>query len=94
MRVTVSLAERRCVRIMLEPMSEIDEGMFPQKSGMDKSVGYLIAGVVVMLVFLLIVLGMGRIQSLTDDVNMEPVNFSQEDKAPEIGGTQSATLKE
>ena len=73
---------------MPEPLSNSDEGFYLKKSGIDRSVGYLIGGVVVLLFFLLTVLGMGRIQHLNRETNTSN-RFVPEEKSAEIGDTQS-----
>ncbi len=76
---------------MLDPMTDNDEGMYLKKSGIDRSVGYLIVGVVALLFFLLTVLGMGRIQNLSDESGAtKPV--TPEVKSAEIGDTKSADV--
>jgi hypothetical protein len=90
-----SLIERNGERNMLDPMAETDEGIYLKKSGIDTSVGWLIAGVVVLLFFLLTVLGMGSIQHLSDDVGASSTNkYAPEEKSAEIGDTQSVVPKE
>jgi hypothetical protein len=65
-------------------MAESDEGIYLPKSGMDRSIGYLIAGIVVLLFFLLTVLGMGRIQYLNDET-ANTDRYPVEEKSAEIG---------
>lgn len=78
---------------MLDPMAETDDGIYLKKSGIDRSVGYLIAGVVVLVFFLLTVLGMGRIQHLNDEAGNSS-RFTPEEKVSEIGGSDSGSAKE
>lgn len=79
---------------MLDPIAETDDGLYLKKSGIDKSVGYLIAGVVVLLFFLLTVVGMSRIQNMNDDVNTSQNRYVPQEKSAEIGDTQVALPKE
>lgn len=79
---------------MLDPMAEADDGIYLKKTGIDKSVGYLIAGVVVLLFFLLTVLGMGRIQHLSDEAGTTNRFNTPEETATEIGGTQPTPATE
>ncbi len=76
------------MRTMLDPMSNSDDEIYLKKSGIDRSVGYLIAGVVVLLFFLLTVLGMGRIQHRNDETGTAH-RYTPEQKSAEIGDTQS-----
>ena len=77
---------------MLDPMTDNDEGMYLKKSGIDRSVGYLIIGVVALLFFLLTVLGMGRIQTLSDESGTtKPVTPAE--KSAEIGDTKSVDVQ-
>jgi len=80
----------KVVRIMLDPTSNSDEGFYLKKNGIDRSVGYLIAAVVVMMFFLLTVLGMGQIQHLNNDVGTTK-RLPPEEKSAEIGDTQSSS---
>lgn len=73
---------------MLDPIAETDDGLYLKKSGIDKSVGYLIAGVVVLLFFLLTVVGMSRIQNMNDDVNTSQNRYVPQEKSAEIGDTK------
>lgn len=68
---------------MLDPLADNEDGIYLKKSGIDKSVGYLIAGVVVLLFFLLTVIGMSRIQRMSDDVSTN--KLAPEEKTAEIG---------
>jgi hypothetical protein len=72
---------------MLDHLSETDEAIYLKKSGIDRSVGYLIGGMVVLGFFMLIILTMGRIQTLSNN----PVNTHRTapgEKASEIGDNQ------
>jgi hypothetical protein len=78
---------------MLDPMTENDDGIYLRKSRIDRSVGYLIAGVVVLLFFLLTVMGMGRIQQLSDDAGASKPAIPEK-KVSEIGGTAATGLQD
>lgn len=78
---------------MLDPATEADDDIYLKKSGIDRSVGYLIAGVVVLVFFLATVLGMGKIQSLSDDAGNKN-RFAPTEKAAEIGDTETAGMKD
>ncbi len=52
--------------LLLDTPSDLDEPIYLKKNSIDRSLGYLLAGVAVMSFFLLSVLGMGRVQSLSD----------------------------
>ena len=73
---------------MQDPFAETDEGFYLKKNNIDRSVGYLIAGVVVLLFFLLTVMGMGRIQHMSDETGNSN-RFVPEQKSSEIGDTQA-----
>lgn len=40
--------------------------VYSNKGGIDRSIGYLVAGVVVLLFFLLTLLGIGQVQTMSD----------------------------
>lgn len=52
--------------LLLDTPRELDEPIYLKKNSIDRSIGYLVVGVAVMSFFLLSVLGMGRVQSLSD----------------------------
>ena len=52
--------------MLLDTLSELDEPVYLKKNSIDSSISYLLIGVAVMAFFLLSVLGMGRVQSLSD----------------------------
>lgn len=87
------LFERKVVSAMLDPITDNDDGMFHKRNGIDRSVGYLIAGVVVLLFFLLTVLGMGRLQQISGEAGTMP-RPPAEEKAADIGGFKEAELKD
>jgi len=76
---------------MLDPLADSDEGIFLKKSSIDRSVSFLIAGVVVLLFFLLTVLGMGRIQQMSDDT-AGANRYAPEEKAAEIGDVNKSDV--
>lgn len=77
---------------MLDPTTD-EDGIYLKKSNIDRSVGYLIAGVVVLIFFLLVVLGMGRLQHLSDDA-ANTDRFVPEEKAPEIGDSVGVGVRD
>ena len=79
--------KKKAMTIMLDPMAETDDGIYLKKSGIDRSVGYLIAGVIVLTFFLLTVLGMGRIQQRNDETGATN-RFVPEEKTAEIGDVE------
>lgn len=87
------MIERKFVSIMLDPLADTDDGVYLKKNTIDRSVGYLIAGVVVLMFFLLTVLGMGRIQHLNDETGHSN-RYVPEEKAPEIGDTEVVGVKD
>ena len=69
--------------MLLDTLSELDEPVYLKKNSIDRSLGYLVAGVAVMAFFLLSVLGMGRVQNLSDQaVGLKPV--AQEPRSADI----------
>lgn len=77
---------------MLDPTTD-EDGIYLRKSSIDRSVGYLIAGVVVLLFFLMVVLGMGRIQHMSDGAAATN-RFAPEEKSPEIGDAEGSGVKD
>lgn len=75
---------------MMNPMTENDDEIYLKKDGIDRSVGYLVAGIVVLLFFLLTILGMGRIQNLSGTPSTQN-RFAPEERASEIGGVEPST---
>ena len=60
--------------LLLDTPRELDEPIYLKKNSIDRSIGYLVVGVAVMSFFLLSVLGMGRVQSLSDKaIGIKPV---------------------
>ena len=60
--------------LMLDNPSELDEPVYLKKNSIVGSISYLLIGVAVMAFFLLSVLGMSRVQSLSDQaVGVKPV---------------------
>ncbi|MBS0201629.1 MAG: hypothetical protein JSS49_01930 [Planctomycetes bacterium] len=78
---------------MLDPTTESDDDIYLKKSGIDNSIGYLIAGVVVLVFFLVTVLGMGKIQSLSDEAGNKD-RFAPTEKTAEIGDVEAAGMKD
>jgi uncharacterized membrane protein required for colicin V production len=52
--------------MLLNNTTDPNEIVYAKKSGIDRSLGYLVGGVAVVTFFLLIVLGMGRVQVMSD----------------------------
>ena len=52
--------------LLLDTPRELDEPIYLKKNSIDHTLGYLLVGVAVMAFFLLSVLGMGHVQSLSD----------------------------
>jgi hypothetical protein len=76
------------LKIMLDQLPETDEAVYLKKSGIDRGVGYLIAGMVVLGFFLVIILAMGRIQTLSNDAGNAHQYGQPEEKSSEIGDTR------
>lgn len=77
---------------MLDTPEDLEDGPYLKKSGIDRSVGFLIGGVVVLAVFLLTMVEMGRIQNMSDEVTHSN-RFTPDEVQSEIGnvaGTGSA----
>jgi hypothetical protein len=77
---------------MMNPMTDNDDEIYLKKDGIDRSVGYLIAGIVVLLFFLLTILGMGRIHTMSDATTTH--RFVPEEKVSEIGNAEPAGAKD
>jgi len=75
---------------MLDPANDADDDLYLKKSGIDRSVGFLIGGVFVLLFFLLTMVEMGRIQHMSDEV-AAPDRFAPEEQPTEIGDVEGAT---
>lgn len=52
--------------MLLNNTTDPNETVYAKKNGIDRSLGYLVGGVAVMLFFLLLLLGMGRVQTMSD----------------------------
>ena len=78
---------------MFNQITENDDEIYLKKEGIDRSVGYLILGIVVMLFFLLTVIGMGKIQNMSD-ATATSNRFAPEVKTPEIGDVEPAGVKD
>jgi hypothetical protein len=55
------------MNMLLNDSTDADVTGNSGQSGIDRSIGYLVGGVAVLLFFLLTVLGMGRVQSISDN---------------------------
>ena len=74
--------------IMLNQITNDDDDIYLKKEGIDRSFGYLVLGIVVLLFFLLTIVGMGRIHKMSDVSTSTNRYQSDEERASEIGGTQ------
>ncbi len=74
--------------IMLDNLSDTDEAVYLKKSGIDRGVGYLVGGIVVLAFFLVIILAMGRIQTLSNEAGNLHHYEMREEKSSEIGDTR------
>lgn len=52
--------------MLLNNTTDSDQTVYFKKRGIDRSIGYLVGGVAVLLFFLLLLLGMGRVQTMSD----------------------------
>ena len=75
---------------MLNPMTESNDTIYLKKSTIDRSVGYLVGGIVALMFFFLTVLGMGRIQTISDETTTSN-RFEPEQKSADIGGASTDT---
>lgn len=76
--------------LLLDIPNELDEPVYLKKNSIDRSIGYLVAGVAVMAFFLLSVLGMGRMQSLSDQaVGARPA--AEEPREADISDSSEST---
>lgn len=73
----------------LNTTTDFEATVYHNKRGIDRSIGYLVGGVIVMLFFLLTVLGLGRVQIMSDQaVSANPVE--PEPKSAEISDSTVA----
>lgn len=70
---------------MLDNLSDNDEAVYLKKSGIDRGVGYLMAGIVILGFFLMVILMMGRIQTLSNEAGSLNRYGTHEEKSSEIG---------
>ncbi len=73
----------------LDTFTDIDETAYPQKRGIDRSLGYLVGGVAVVLIFLMLLSGMGRVQNMSDQT-ISPNRVVPEPKPAEISDSTVA----
>ena len=52
--------------MLLNNTTDPNETVYAKKNGIDRSLGYLVGGVAVMLFFLLLLMGMGRVQTMSN----------------------------
>ncbi|MEK6257221.1 MAG: hypothetical protein AABP62_01260 [Planctomycetota bacterium] len=52
--------------MLLDNTTDPNETVYARKNGIDRSLGYLVGGVAVVLFFLLSLFGMGRVQTMSD----------------------------
>jgi len=75
--------------MLLNNTADPNETVYAKKNGIDRSIGYLVGGVTVMLFFLLSLLGMGRVQRMSDQA-VEANRGEPELKSAEIGDSTVA----
>ena len=63
--------------MLLNNTTDPNQPVYAKKNGIDRSISYLVGGVVVMLFFLLSLMGMGRLQIMSDQA------VSQKEAEPE-----------
>ena len=68
--------------MLLNSTSDTEETVYLKKNSIDRSIGYLVGGVVVLLFFLTYLVGLGRVQSMSDQAvgvnRAEPAEKSAE----------------
>lgn len=69
--------------MLLNNTTDPNQTVYSNKRGVDRSIGYLVGGVVVMLFFLLSLLGIGRVQIMSDQAGSTK-EVVPEPKAAEI----------
>lgn len=69
---------------MSSPADSAKGGMFPG-TGIDRSVAYLIGGIVIIFLFLLTIFGMGRVEKITSDATQVSTETTTTQPS-EIGG--------
>ena len=87
-----SPTEQKACANMLDQTTD-EDGIYLKKTNIDRSVGYIIAGVVVLLFFLMVIVGMGRIEHLSDGAATSN-RFTPEEKVPEIGDVEGDVPKD
>lgn len=70
--------------MLLNNTTDPNQTVYTNQRGIDRSLGFLVGGVVVMLFFLLSLLGMGRVQIMSDQT-VSPHRDVPEPKSAEIG---------
>ena len=78
---------------MLNPLNDTDDSIYLKKSAIDGSIAYLAVGIVVVLFFLLTVLGLGRIQKVSDEATSTSRPVAEE-RSTEIGNTTSGGVSQ
>lgn len=71
--------------MLLNSTSDPDETIYFKKNGIDRSIGYLIGGVVVLLLFMAYLVGLGRVQNRSDQAAGVDQTTVSEERAAEIG---------
>ena len=75
--------------MLLNSPTDPEETVYLKKNSIERSIGYLVGGVAVMLFFLLSLLGLGRVQIMSDQtVRVRPVE--SEPKSAEISDSTVA----
>lgn len=70
--------------MLLNSTTDPEETVYLKKSGIDRSIGYLVGGVLVLLFFLVYLVGLGRVQTRAD-LAVESRLPAPEVKSAEIG---------
>ena len=82
------------MQTMLDPLMNDEEEIYLRKEGIDRGIGYLVLGIVVLLFFLLTIVGMGRIHKVTDP-NVPSSRYSTDREKPtEIGGSDNGNAND
>lgn len=69
--------------MLLNNTTDPNQTVYAKKNSIDRSIGYLVGGVIVMLFFLLSLMGMGRVQIMSDQA-VSTKEVEPEPKSAEI----------
>ena len=72
---------------MLDHLNDTDETIYLKKNSIDRSVAYLVVGILALLFFLLTIMGMGRLQQTISNDATSPNRTESQERSPEIGDT-------